>query len=89
MWAIANYYKDQDQDLEKYKLICRFVNPEAARHIWDADQLAEAESSSDSDYRDFLSQIKKHTKEDISEADLASRIANPEEYDVDKIERVN
>lgn len=85
MWAIANYYQDQQDDLEKYKLICRFVNPEAARAVWDQDSVETTESS---DYADFLQQVQAHSKQQINPAELADRIHNPEKYDIDTIERV-
>lgn len=87
MWAIANYYRDQQDDLEKYKLICRFVNPEAARAIWDKTDFEE--TSATAEYSDFLSTIRQHTKEKISDGELSDRIANPDKYDVDTIERVS
>jgi hypothetical protein len=37
----------------------------------------------------FLTEIKKHTKESLSDASLFDRINNPEKYDVDIIERVS
>ena len=30
-----NYFKDEEEDFEKTKLLCRFMNPMAAASIWD------------------------------------------------------
>jgi hypothetical protein len=86
MWAIANHYKDQNEDLEKYKLICRFVNPDAARKIWDEDAQDEVALNDE-----FLAQIQKHTKAKLSPNELSERVFNPEKYDqdIDTIERIN
>lgn len=84
---ITNHYKDQHEDLEKYKLICRFVNPDAARKIWDVD----TEDEETSVNNEFLSQIQQHTKANLTPSDLSDRIDNPEKYDldIDTIERIN
>ncbi len=87
MWAITNYYRDQQDDLEKYKMICRFVNPEAAKEVWDKE--TSTDSTAIAEEADFLSAIRQHTKENISDVELSDRIFNPEKYDVDTIERVS
>lgn len=86
MWAINNYYRDQNDDLEKYKLICRFVNPSAARDIWDSTSDSDTQSSMLES--DFLAEIRKHTKEPIDDSLLSDKIHNPTEHDYDTIERV-
>lgn len=89
-WAIINYYKDQDEDLEKYKLICRFTNPEAARKLFDQkpDNVEIPE--------EFLDEIMKHTKSNIDRNTLRTSIGNPENnlsestvYNIDTIEKVD
>lgn len=91
MWAIANYYKDQEEDLEKFKLICRFINPKAAAEIWDVKTVSEAVPDENND--EIWKEILSHTKSGITVSDLKKRINNPEEYvdpdeNLDKIEVV-
>lgn len=81
-----NYYKDQQDDLEKYKLICRFVNPEAARSMWDKSEPAN-ESAMFED--EFLSEIRQHTTETKDNATLLEKLQNPIDDDFDTIERVD
>ena len=71
-WAILNHYKDQDEDLEKYKLICRFTNPEAAKKLF--DQKPDNIDISD----EFLEEIMKHSKSNPNKDTLREGISNPE-----------
>ena len=89
MWVLANHYKDQYDDLEKYKMICRFVNPSAANKMWDTE-IIDSENDSSID-KDFLVQIQKHTKTQLSSSELSDRLLNPSKYDtdLDTIERVS
>ncbi len=81
MWAIANYYKDQDEDFEKYKIICRFINFKAASELW--DEKVPDDTGGVSDDSTFWEEVKKHTKKNISTEELKDRIMNPEQYDVE------
>jgi hypothetical protein len=89
MWAIANYYKDQEEELEKYKLICRFINPNAAHEIFDGGT-AKKETIERSNVNEeaVLAEIMKHTKTKLSAAELKDRIYNPEEYDISKVDSI-
>jgi hypothetical protein len=92
MWAIANYYKDQEEDLEKFKLICRFINPQAAAEIWDEKTVSEAVSDENND--EIWKEILAHSKSGISPSELKKRVQHPEEYskpedDLDTIEVVS
>jgi len=78
MWAIANYYKDQEEDLEKYKLICRFINPQAAAEIWDKKPISDTVSEKNND--EIFKEILAHSKSGISVSELQKRVQNPEEY---------
>lgn len=90
-WAIANYYKDQEEDIEKYKLLCRFINPEAAANIWDKKPVSDTvqEEENDAVWKEILS----HSKSGLSVSELKKRINNPDDYvepdeNLDKIEVV-
>jgi len=89
-WAISNYYKDKEEDFEKYKIICRFTNPKAAYEIWDKPKEVVEEISDE-----FLQEIRKHTKSNLDDSSLRQRLLNPEQYgpelddgSLDTIERV-
>jgi hypothetical protein len=89
MWAIANYYKDQEEDFEKYKILCRFINPEAAKEFWDDEVVDDTKGVSDEEA--FFEELRKHTKDPITTEELKDRVMNPEKYDqesLDTIERV-
>ena len=64
--------------MEKFKLICRFINPKAAAEIWDEKPVSEAvpDAQNDAAWQEILS----HTKSGISVEELKRRIENPEEY---------
>ena len=72
-WAIFNHFKDQEEDLEKYKLICRFTNPEAAKKAFDDKGSVPEEIS-----QEFLDEIKKHSKYNLDDETLRQRLSDPE-----------
>ena len=86
MWAIANYYKDQDEDFEKYKIICRFINPKAASELWDEKIIDDTVGVSDDAV--FWEEVKKHTKNPITTEELKVRIMNPEQYDAENLDSI-
>jgi hypothetical protein len=61
-WVLSNYAKDEEEQFEKLKLLCRFINPEAARKVFDID-----ESESVTDIDEFMSEIKQHASDEINE----------------------
>lgn len=83
-----NYYKDQEEDLEKYKLICKFVNPEAAQDAWGTNKPKNSDTSGFTPEDDLINIIAKNRNIDPTE--LKDRINNPTDYDdtLDTIERV-
>jgi len=87
-WAVMNHYKDQEEDLEKYKLICRFTNPEAASKLFDAPKASLEDEISE----EFLNEIQKHSKHKLSKANLRQSLLNPESLpetgSIDTIERI-
>jgi len=75
-WAVINHYKDQEEDLEKYKLICRFTNPEAAQKLFDKDYISPEEQIS----KEFLDEIRKHSKSDLDDDTLRKSLTNPQSH---------
>lgn len=73
-WAIFNHFKDQEEDLEKYKLICRFTNPEAAQKLFDKNYVSPENEISP----EFLEEIRKHSKSDIDDSTLRKFLIDPE-----------
>lgn len=82
-----NHYKDQEEDLEKYKLICRFVNPEAAEKIWGEK---DPETTGETPEDELIAAMAE--QRGIDPKEMRERLANPEKYnqdgDLDKIEAV-
>lgn len=73
-WAILNHFKDQEEDLEKYKLICRFTNPEAAQKLFDKNYV----SPEDQITQEFLDEIRKHSDSKVDDSTLRKFLADPE-----------
>ena len=86
MWAIANYYKDQDEDFEKYKIVCRFINFKAASEMWDEKVIDD--KSGVSDDAAFWEEVQKHTKSNLSAEELKQRMENPEKYDISNLDSI-
>ena len=84
-WTLINYYKDQQEEFDKLKLICRFVNPEAARKIFD-DVKEEVTVSTESVLFD---QMSKDLKGKYKPEELKAILDDPKHYsELDKIEKV-
>jgi hypothetical protein len=85
MWVLSNFYKDKQESFEETKLLCRFINPEAAKHAFDQiDEISEMDDAA------FLEEINAHTKTPLTAEELEQRIqdANNGNPDLDIIEVV-
>lgn len=65
-WTLLNYYKDQQDDFDKIKLLCRFINPEAAHKIFDAKETEVTVNTDSMVFEGISKDMKgKYTKEEL------------------------
>ena len=80
-----NHYKDEEEDFEKTKLLCRFLNPDAAATIFDKKQV-EVTVSTESV---LFEQMSKDLKGKYSPEELEAMMKDPKHYSsLDKIQSV-
>jgi len=71
-----NYYKDEEEEFEKTKLLCRFMNPDAAATIFDKKKVEVTVSTESEFYKQMASDLKgKYTPEE-----LESIMKDPKHY---------
>lgn len=84
-WTLSQYYKDQQEEFDKVKLICRFINPEVAKKVFD-ESIIERTESTDSF---MFEEMPKDLKEKYSQEELEAMLQDPEHYQsLDRIEKV-
>jgi hypothetical protein len=79
-----NHFEDEKEDFEKTKLLCRFLNPQAAETIFDGKKVEITTSN-----RDVLfDTISKDLKGKYSAEELEQIMNDPKHYsELDHIER--
>lgn len=92
-WLLYNHYQDKEEEFEVTKVLCRFINPEAAKLAFDKNEivtkvdeswLANELTENSSDKKVTIDQLKNKLKE----ANTALN-SNEEFLDVDTIENVD
>lgn len=79
-----NHYKDEEEDFEKTKILCRFLNPAAAAEIWDKKKTQRTESTESL----LFDQMAKDLKNRYSPEELQAIMKDPKHYaELDVIER--
>ena len=80
-----NHFKDQEEDFDSNtKLICRFLNPEAAAAIFDGKKVERTESTKDV----MFDQMSKDLKGKYTPAELEAIMNDPKHYsELDRIEK--
>jgi len=66
-WILANHFKDEEVEWKKLQLLCRFINPEAARQIFDKETIDPIIEMTEDE---FLQEINAHTTEKIDNKTL-------------------
>ncbi len=88
-WILSNHYKDREEEFEKLKILCRFINPDIARKVFDRE-IGEIESESDED--EFMKEVREHSSKDITTKDVKNAFEPGYKgiaiQDLDTIERV-
>lgn len=86
MWVLMNHYRDEDEEFQKTKLLCKFINPAAASELFDQKDVVKTESTDDVMFENMSKDLKgKYTPEE-----LRQMMEDPEHYqNLDKIERVD
>jgi hypothetical protein len=84
-WVLINYYKDQEEELEKWKMLCRFVNPAVAHKVFD-----QVEETTVTNMDSLLEEINKHSSKPITREELESGLSHEpgEPLDITPIEKV-
>jgi hypothetical protein len=83
-WTLINYYKDQQDEFNKMKLLCRFINPEAAKKVFDEAQMEVTESTQDV----LFDQMSKDLKGKYTPDELALMMEDPKHFsELDVIEK--
>jgi hypothetical protein len=63
---LTNHFKDQEEDFESTKLLCRFLNPQAAETIFDGKKVEKTESTKDTMFENMAKDLKfKYTAEEL------------------------
>lgn len=79
-----NHYKDEEEDFEKTKILCRFLNPTAAAAIWDKKKVERTESTESL----LFDQMSKDLKNRYTPEELQAIMKDPKHYaELDVIER--
>lgn len=80
-----NHFKDQEEDFEKFKMLCRFMNPDAAAIIFDKKEVIKTEST-----ENMFEEMSKDLKGKYTPEELQAMLEDPEHYQtLDKIERAS
>lgn len=79
-----NYFKDQEENFENTKVLCRFLNPPAASALWDKKDVEESVSTP----YVLFDQMAQDLKGKYSPEELAQMMEDPKRYEgFDKIEK--
>ena len=79
-----NHYKDEEEDFERTKILCRFLNPAAAAAIWDKQKTQRTESTESL----LFDQMAKDLKNRYTPEELQAIMKDPKHYaELDVIER--
>jgi len=79
-----NHVKDQEEDFEKTKLLCRFLNPQAAQVIFDGKSVEVTVSSKDT----LFDTMSKDLKGKYTPQELEAIMNDPKHYaELDVIEK--
>jgi hypothetical protein len=63
---LTNHFKDQEEEFENTKLLCRFLNPQAASSIWDKKDTETTVSTTDAMFENMAKDLKgKYTPEEL------------------------
>ena len=82
---MTNHFKDTEENFESTKLLCRFLNPQAASAIWDKKEQEVTVSTPDV----FFENIAKDLKGKYSPEELSEMMKDPAHYEkLDRIEKV-
>ena len=85
LWILSNYNRDKEEELEKVKIICTFIDPQGAKKFFDNSEDVITEFESDA----FLKEIQSQSNEKFTPDDLRERLRSSQDYDgVDIIEHV-
>jgi len=76
-WILLNYFKDDEEEFEKTKLLCRFLNPQAASAIWDTKDKIEVTVSTPSV---LYEQMSKDLKNKYTPEELKAFMNDPKHY---------
>ena len=80
-----NHFRDQEEDFEQFKMLCRFMNPDAAAIVFDKKEVIKTEST-----QNIFEDMSKDLKGKYSPDELANILEDPEHYqNLDKIERAD
>ncbi|MGH7974983.1 MAG: hypothetical protein ACREBR_05630 [bacterium] len=71
-----NHFKDEEDDFEKTKLLCRFVNPQAASIFWDKKETETTISTESLLYN----QMAKDLKHKYTPQELEAFMSDPKHY---------
>jgi hypothetical protein len=82
---LTNHFKDQEENFENTKVLCRFLNPAVASAIWDRKDTEVTVSTPDV----FFENISKDLKGKYSTEELAEMMKDPKHYseDLTRIEK--
>lgn len=79
-----NHFKDEEEDFEKTKLLCRFLNPQAAQVIFDGKTVDVTTSSKET----LFDQMSKDLKGRYTPQELEAIMKDPKHYaELDVIEK--
>ena len=63
---MTNHFKDQEEEFESTKILCRFLNPAAAKDIWDKKDTETTTSTKDTMFDAMAKDLKgKYTPEEL------------------------
>lgn len=84
IWVLQNFYADQNEDFDKYKLLLRFINPEGAKKLFDENKTEVTVSTEDF----MFEQMSKDLKGKYSKEELAEIMEDPKHFsELDRIEK--
>ncbi len=80
-----NQFKDQEEEFEKTKVLCRFLNPVAASSIWDKKDVEITVSTEST----LFDQMSKDLKGKYTAEELEAIMKDPKHYsELDRIEKI-
>lgn len=73
---MTNHYRDEEENFEKTKLLCRFLNPDAAATIFDKNKVDVTISTEE----EFYGQMAKDLRGRYSPQELEAIMLDPKHY---------